>query len=205
MFYKNFVYFQYSRSNLTTNYVYEVRVTAASRSNYTGRLIVGNVSESEMISLKPNCQEVQRFMKQSSSELGAGVIAGMICAVIAFLLAVTTFLLWKKCFRASYYYLDDPPCSVPIASLDWNVAPECGGDHKGAIPVHLFSKHVAELHADGDIGFSKEYEAIQAEAAQDDCSSEFSQHPDNRAKNRYLNIIACKYSLVIYYNRWKNP
>lgn len=27
-----------------------------------------------------------------------------------------------------------------------------------AVPVHLWTKHVAELHADGDIGFSREYE-----------------------------------------------
>lgn len=30
-----------------------------------------------------------------------------------------------------------------------------------AIPVHLWTKHVAELHADGDIGFSREYEVLK--------------------------------------------
>lgn len=88
--------------------------------------------------------------------------------------------------------MDDPPCSVPTASLDWNAAPEGTTEYKGAIPVHMFSKHVAELHADGDIGFSKEYEAIQNEINAEEYTSEHSQHPDNRAKNRYLNIIACK-------------
>lgn len=80
---------------------------------------------------------------------------------------------------------------MPTASLDWNAAPDANSEYKGAIPVQLFARHVQELHADGDIGFSKEYEAIQAEATTDDHSSEHSQHPDNRAKNRYLNIIAC--------------
>ena len=88
--------------------------------------------------------------------------------------------------------MDDPPCSVPSASLDWNITPTENSEHKGAIPVNTFSQHVAELHADGDIGFSKEYDAIQVTATQDEHSSEHSQHPDNRAKNRYLNIIACK-------------
>jgi receptor-type tyrosine-protein phosphatase gamma len=108
------------------------------------------------------------------------------------LLLLMAVLCSRKCFRVSYYYLDDPPCSVPTASLDWNAPPDGNSEHKGAIPVHLFPKHVAELHADGDIGFSKEYEAIQAEATTDEHTSEHSQHPDNRVKNRYLNIIACK-------------
>lgn len=61
------------------------------------------------------------------------------------------------------------------------------------MPINEFAKHVAELHADGDIGFSKEYEAIQNESINEEFPSEHSQHPDNKQKNRYLNIIACKY------------
>lgn len=104
-----------------------------------------------------------------------------------------TLFVFRKCFHAAYYYLDDVPCSVPTASLDWNAPPDAAGEHKGAIPVDMFSRHVAELHADGDIGFSKEYEAIQAN--REGYPSEHSQHAENRAKNRYLNIIACKFEL----------
>lgn len=63
-----------------------------------------------------------------------------------------------------------------------------------AVPVHEFTKHVAELHADGDIGFSKEYESLQNESINEEYPSEHSQHIDNKAKNRYLNIIACKWN-----------
>ena len=66
---------------------------------------------------------------------------------------------------------------------------------KQAIPAHMFQKHVAELHLDGDIGFSKEYEAIQATSVQEEYPAEHSQHPENKQKNRYLNIVACKYRL----------
>lgn len=62
-----------------------------------------------------------------------------------------------------------------------------------AVPVNEFTKHVAMLHADGDISFSKEYELIQNESIVEEYPSEHSQHPDNKGKNRYLNIIACKY------------
>jgi hypothetical protein len=97
----------------------------------------------------------------------------------------------RKCFHAAYYYLDDPPRAPPPTLVDWDARSENGGV-KTAIPIHLFPKHVSELHADGDIGFSKEYEAIQAASTQEEYSSEHSQHPDNKQKNRYLNILACK-------------
>lgn len=64
----------------------------------------------------------------------------------------------------------------------------------GPIPVPLFPQHVATLHADGDIGFSKEYEAIQSVSFQGELNSEHSMNEDNKNKNRYLNIVACKYS-----------
>lgn len=77
-------------------------------------------------------------------------------------------------------------------SAEWNAPVEVGGEIRGPIPISEFSKHTASLHVDGDIGFSKEYEAIQNECIADEHSSEYSLHPDNKAKNRYLNITACK-------------
>lgn len=68
------------------------------------------------------------------------------------------------------------------------------------MPVAEFSKHVSELHADGDIGFSKEYESLQNESLIEEYASEHSQHGENKGKNRYLNIIACKYSQNICIN-----
>ncbi|CAH1378086.1 unnamed protein product [Tenebrio molitor] len=186
----------YSVENVTTNTEYQVQMQASSRSNRTKRIVKGPLSETKTVYMRSDCDKMQEYMRHTTHELSAGVLAGVICAGFAFLLAVSAFILWRKCFRVSYYYLDDPPCSVPTASLDWNAPPDGNSEHKGAIPVHLFPKHVAELHADGDIGFSKEYEAIQAEATTDEHTSEHSQHPDNRVKNRYLNIIAYDHSRV---------
>lgn len=64
----------------------------------------------------------------------------------------------------------------------------------GPIPVALFPQHVATLHSDGDIGFSKEYEAIQNASFQEEQCSEHSMSEENKNKNRYLNIVACEYS-----------
>lgn len=57
---------------------------------------------------------------------------------------------------------------------------------------------MADLHADGDIGFSKEYEAIQAASAQEHHPAEHSQHPENKQKNRYLNIVACGFIQIMW-------
>ena len=60
----------------------------------------------------------------------------------------------------------------------------------------LPSQHVANLHADGDIGFSKEYEAIQAAGTTEALTADHSQYPENKTKNRYLNIVACEYLVI---------
>lgn len=65
------------------------------------------------------------------------------------------------------------------------------------IKTALILQHVADLHADGDIAFSKEYEAIQAASAQEHHPAEHSQHPDNKQKNRYLNIVACEWVCLL--------
>lgn len=129
----------------------------------------------------------------------------------------------RKCFHSAYYYLEDPACAPITTQAEWESAPRsfpnsnsnelsksttlcvekpdeatmefltgCKGG--GAIPVSAFEKHVQDLHVDGDIGFSREYESIQNDTAVEDFTSDHSQLPENRAKNRYLNITACKYT-----------
>lgn len=77
---------------------------------------------------------------------------------------------------------------MAASTFDWSARSE---DHP-PIPVDLFARHVMALHADGDIGFSKEYDSIQAAYLVDQFSSDVSTHPENKLKNRYLNILACK-------------
>ncbi|XP_017008732.2 tyrosine-protein phosphatase 99A isoform X8 [Drosophila takahashii] len=103
---------------------------------------------------------------------------------------------FTKCFHAAYYYLDDPPHHPNAPQVDWEVPVKIGDEIRAAVPVNEFSKHVASLHADGDIGFSREYEAIQNECISDDLPCEHSQHPENKRKNRYLNITAYDHSRV---------
>ncbi|XP_055614452.1 tyrosine-protein phosphatase 99A-like isoform X2 [Uranotaenia lowii] len=195
--------------NLTSNMVYEVKVRAASISVINPKqLILGSYSEPKKISLQPNCEKLPpASQRQSFDDYNLAVLAGIVVSCFGLLLVVLAFLLWKKCFHAAYYYLDDPPPSSQgtggggshgpsAAIIDWESPSEVAGEVRSSISVAEFAKHVASLHADGDIGFSKEYEAIQGEALNDEYPSEYSQHPDNKGKNRYLNVIAYDHSRV---------
>lgn len=187
--------------NLTTNSVYEVKVRAASASVINPKqIILGSYSEPKKISLQLHCEKIpQPSQRQVYDDYNLAVLAGIVFSCFGLLLIVLSFLLWKKCFHAAYYYLDDPPACQggnTAGVIDWEAPCEVAGEVRGPIPVSEFAKHVASLHVDGDIGFSKEYEAIQGEALNDEYPSEHSQHPDNKGKNRYLNVIAYDHSRV---------
>jgi hypothetical protein len=98
----------------------------------------------------------------------------------------------RKCLHSNYYYIDDHNQPQTLPNVDLEAPIIIAGETRSAVYVDDFPRHVAALHADGDIGFSKEYELIQNESIVDEHSSEHSQHSDNKTKNRYLNIIACK-------------
>ena len=95
---------------------------------------------------------------------------------------------FRHWFHAAYYYLEESRQVVNGPAFDWDAR----NDLQQPVPVKDFAKHVASLHIDGDIGFSKEYESIQCASLQEQFTSEVSTHPENKLKNRYLNILACK-------------
>ncbi|XP_017142303.1 tyrosine-protein phosphatase 99A isoform X3 [Drosophila miranda] len=184
--------------NLTTNSYYEVKVAAATFSVINPKKIVlGKFSESRIIQLQPNCEKLQPLLRQSHNDYNLAVLVGIIFSCFGIILIIMAFFLWsRKCFHAAYYYLDDPPHHPNAPQVDWEVPVKIGDEIRAAVPVNEFAKHVASLHADGDIGFSREYEAIQNECISDDLPCEHSHHPENKRKNRYLNITAYDHSRV---------
>ena len=68
-----------------------------------------------------------------------------------------------------------------------------GEDSLHAIPVQLFAKHVMDLHMNQEVGFAKEYEEIRAASCLEEFAAQESQNPDNVDRNRYPNIVACKW------------
>lgn len=86
---------QYILPNVTTNAQYVVQVAASSKSLYSEDLIMGRLSEPKMIHMFPNCDKIQEYMRHTTDEISAGMVAGIICAGFAFLLSISAFVLWR--------------------------------------------------------------------------------------------------------------
>ncbi|XP_076175855.1 putative receptor-type tyrosine-protein phosphatase mosPTP-1 isoform X4 [Ptiloglossa arizonensis] len=179
-------------SNLTTNTVYEIVVRGGTRSTIDHRVIIdGEDSVPWKVRVTRNCDKIPPLLPHSTKKFNSGVIAGMICACLAVMLIITSFVLWKKCFHTAYYFLDYPPRSVPTLQ-EWENTEQDG--ERTAVVIQKFVQHVTSLHADSDVGFSKEYEFIQSETGK--FTAENSQCVENKAKNRYLNILAYDHTRV---------
>ncbi|XP_067128847.1 tyrosine-protein phosphatase 99A-like isoform X4 [Centruroides vittatus] len=178
--------------NLTANTLYEVKVRGVTHSIIeNSKAYKGQFSTSRKVVLQNKCPSFTGS-PYTDTTVSAGMVAGVMCASFALLLAIISFILWRKYFQAAYYYLDDPPGNRASPQLS-----ETFEDSEYAsIPISQWSKHVADLHADGDIGFSREYEMIQ-QSVDLDLSSEYSQMIENKNKNRYVNIVAYDHSRVI--------
>ena len=61
----------------------------------------------------------------------------------------------------------------------------------------MFPKHVLDLHMNQEVGFAKEYEEIRAASCLEEFAAQETQNPDNMERNRYPNIVACKWRLSI--------
>lgn len=120
---------------------------------------------------------------------------GVVCASFALALVTASLVVWRRHCQAAYYYLDDPQ-SASRGTNSPQLSETYDDSEYGSVPVNDWAKHVQKLHADGDIGFSKEFEQIQKANQNSSLTSEHSQLIENKHKNRYINIVAYDHTRV---------
>ncbi|XP_032402139.1 receptor-type tyrosine-protein phosphatase zeta isoform X4 [Xiphophorus hellerii] len=144
-------------------------VSDASNSSHESR--VGSTSEKERKAVVP------LVIISTLTLLGLVVLIGI-------------FIYWRMCFQTAHFYIHN--MSSPRVITQSAVASTSGEDT--AFLVKDFVKRVAELHSTQ--GFTAEFEDVQACTVDMWMTSDSSNYPDNKTKNRYNNILAYDHSRV---------
>ncbi|XP_061898929.1 receptor-type tyrosine-protein phosphatase zeta-like isoform X6 [Entelurus aequoreus] len=100
---------------------------------------------------------------------------------------------WRVCFQTAHFYVQEGSSPRVLAT------PALTSDEGEALPVQDFVRRVADLHQ--TCGFPRKFELLKESyeevcAANAAMTSDISNHPDNKTKNRYSNILAYDHSRV---------
>ncbi|CAH1784819.1 unnamed protein product [Owenia fusiformis] len=194
---KYFSVIEYVITDLETNAIYEVQVAGATASLYSQSPTLvyysGDYSVPVTYELKG---EVEEEVKEDNI-FHAGVIAGVALGVLLLIVVisvVTVLRLYRRYYKANKYLVPADHTASEVL-LQPSLYLDAYDDSDGSVSVENFAKHVQTSHADGDAGFAQEYEEIHA-GVKHDYTTAHSNDPDNKSKNRYINILSYDHSRV---------
>ncbi|XP_075039434.1 receptor-type tyrosine-protein phosphatase gamma isoform X2 [Mixophyes fleayi] len=157
----------------------------------------GNGSDNRFITVYPDDQHNTSMASRPSSSKLEWIVPLMVVSALTFfclILLLAVLVYWRKCFQTAHFYVDDSssPRVVPNDNIPIIPIP----DDMEAISIKQFIKHISELYSNNQHGFSEDFEEVQRCTSDMNITAEHSNHPDNKHKNRYINIVAYDHSRV---------
>ncbi|XP_037239074.1 receptor-type tyrosine-protein phosphatase gamma [Falco rusticolus] len=154
-------------------------------------------SDNKFITINPADKNSSSMATRPSPGKMEWIIPLIVVSALTFvclILLIAVLVYWRKCFQTAHFYVEDSssPRVVPNESIPIIPIP----DDMEAIPVKQFVKHISELYSNSQHGFSEDFEEVQRCTADMNITAEHSNHPDNKHKNRYINILAYDHSRV---------
>ncbi|XP_053378401.1 tyrosine-protein phosphatase 99A-like isoform X2 [Mercenaria mercenaria] len=185
-------------TELPTNMKYKLTIAAVTQSIFSTSYYIGDFSE-EMIFVLEDPTVVAEALQEETMNAGAiaGIVVGLIfvCALLLFFIGYRSMTCRK--YTRSLVYLAVPTNSQSPQSTVVFPPDTIEEDTKyPEIKVTDFLQHIRAMHANSDDGFSAEFEDISSRT-RTDLMADASYLPENKAKNRYVNISAFDHTRVI--------